>query len=509
MKNVLEYLEQTAAEMPEKTAVIDETGEQTYGELLLTSQRVGCVLAGCIRPGDAVAVMMKKSIDTLDLFFGIVYAGGFYSLVDPDFPEDRIAKQLSVLAPAILIAGKEDAIRLRQMGYDGRILEMEDLLAQAEKWPGGEAAADDRLLEIRNRQEPAAPLYCNFTSGSTGVPKGVLVGHASVIEFIDDFTKLFDITERDVIGNQAPFDFDVSVKDIFSAVRTGATLVIIPTAYFRFPNRVMDMLETYRVTTLIWAVSALVLLNRLHEFMYKVPPAINKVLYSGEEMPASHLADWMRQYPDAQFINLYGPTEITCNCTYYRIDRIPGAGEKIPIGTAYPKKEVFLLDEEQRLILPTDQDHTGELCVAGNCLALGYYHNEAATKAAFVSGILPDGSTGRYYRTGDLACYRDGLLYFRGRRDFQIKHNGHRIEPEEIERAMNALEQVDQACCIVDEKKYRLVAFYAGREDKAGIVSELKKKLPEYMIPGVFRFMEELPLTKNGKVDRMGLKQLL
>ena len=263
------------------------------------------------------------------------------------------------------------------------------------------------------------------------------------------------------------------------------------------------------MTTLTWAVSALVLLNRLHEFMYKVPPKINKILFSGEEMPSKHLKDWMNEYPDAEFVNLYGPTEITCNCTYYRIDKA-SVPEKLPIGNVFPGKEIYLLDEKGHIIPESEEDTVGEICVAGEELALGYYNNEEATAKAFVELE----NLGRVYKTGDLGYRKGELLHFAGRRDFQIKHNGHRIELEEVERAFNSLPGIGQAACIYDPVKYRIIAYYTGdaskeeAPDKKQIVAGLKEKLPEYMLPNIYRYMEELPLSKNGKIDRNKLREL-
>ena len=501
MKNVLEYLEKTAEKYPDKMAVTDEKESCTFEELRSISARIGRVLSSYVTPGKPVAVMMKKSTKTLQIFLGTVYAGGFYSLLDPDFPDVRHQNQIETLSPEVVIVEADNLEKLERLDYDGKIFlvdELYDLISECEE------------LQINKNIEKDTPLYCNFTSGSTGVPKGVLVGHTSVISFIDTFTKLFNITDEDVIGNQAPFDFDVSVKDIYSCLKTGATMVIIPTAYFRFPNNVMDMLEKYEVTTMTWAVSALVLLNRLHEFLYKVPPKINKILFSGEEMPAKHLKDWMEQYPDAEFVNLYGPTEITCNCSYYRIDKAD-VPEKLPVGVVYPGKEIYLIDDEGRIIPEEQEDTVGEICVGGPELALGYYNNEEATKKAFIE---MDG-LGRIYKTGDLGIRRGGLLYFAGRRDFQIKHNGHRIEIEEIERAMNSLPGIGQSCCIYDVNKYRLVIYYTvdglAEEipDRKKIVAGLKERLPEYMLPNIYKPLDELPLTKNGKLDRNKLKEML
>ena len=530
MKNVLEYLEQTTSRVPEKLAVADGTDERTFKELKEESYVIGTILKEYIESGDPVAVMMKKCVSVYEVFLGTVYAEGFYCLLDPDFPEERLGNMIRTLNPKIVVVEEKNLDKLKSIGYQGNILTIEGLTEKAEQIKDDPNVIEQINQGCNKNIDLNSPLYCNFTSGSTGVPKGVLVGHTSVISFIDDFAPMFGITEDDVIGNQAPFDFDVSVKDIYSSLKTGATLVIIPTSYFRFPKQVMDLLEQYQVTNLTWAVSALVLLNRLHMFMYKVPKSIKRVLFSGEEMPAKHLMDWMNQYPEADFVNLYGPTEITCNCTYYRIDNneVP---EKLPIGYEFPGKTILLLDDEGKIIPETEEETTGEICVAGNELALCYYNNEEATNKAFVD---LDGY-GRIYKTGDLGFRKDGMLQFAGRKDFQIKHNGHRIELEEIERAMNGLSCVGQACCIYDMEKYRIVAYYTDSKDSAlnesvdvslsdeekeklekqkaaalkkEIVAGLKDKLPEYMIPNVFRYLEEMPLSKNGKVDRNYLRQL-
>ncbi len=548
MKNVLEYLEQSAQKYPDKIAVKDTTCAYTYEQLQKKARYIGSRLAKHTTPKHPVCVFADKSADTLAVFFGIVYAGCFYTLVDPSFPEARIQSMLSVLEPDVIVDGSsvpeklaacgcmervirmetlvhglkfecvnpEDTENMAQTGTDGTtgcVNQQEELYAIDEIDSGENGYADRqmglseienaRLQEIRESMIDTDPLYCNFTSGSTGTPKGVLVAHRSVIEFIDQFTEIFGITKADVIGNQAPFDFDVSVKDIYSAMKVGATLVVIPKAYFMFPNSVVDMLDENHVTTLIWAVSAICLLNRLHGLKHKVPAHINKILFSGEAMPIRQLHAWQSCYPDATFVNLYGPTEITCNCTYHILEREYTEEEKLPIGIPFPNERVFLLDEDDQLIEPGSVGKIGELCVAGTTLALGYYRNAAATAKAFVTNPLNADYPETIYRTGDLASYGgDGLLYFAGRKDFQIKHMGHRIELEEIEHALAAIPEIEGAACLYDREKNKVVACYIGIDDKKYLITAMKKKVPDYMVPNVFCKVDMLPLNKNGKTDK-------
>lgn len=496
MTNVLEYLERAAARCPAKTAVVDPQKSCTYGDLLQSAKAVGSAICSLVPPRSPVVVFMDKGVDALTAFMGIVYAGCFYVMVNPEHPASRIAQILEVTDARLVLTDEEHLEKLKESGYRRAVHSVASLL-QVPQRPG-------RLAQIRAGAADTDPLYCNFTSGSTGVPKGVLVSHRSVIDFIPCFTKLFHITENDVIGNQAPFDFDVSVKDIYSCFATGATLVIIPKKMFSIPMQLLDYLCDHQVTTLIWAVSALCMITTLKGFSYRVPETVNKVLFSGEAMPVRHLNQWRKYLPGALYVNLYGPTEITCNCTYYVIDREFSKEEKLPIGRPFPNERVFLLDEDDQLLTAPGQ--TGEVCVAGTALALGYYNAPQQTAKSFVQNPLNTAYPETIYRTGDLAYYNaDGDLVFAGRKDFQIKHMGHRIELEEIERAIGACAGVVRACCVFDTKRNRIVAFFVGEAEKDTLYNELAAKLPAYMIPSVFQKMEALPVTPNGKLDRKAL----
>ena len=350
------------------------------------------------------------------------------------------------------------------------------------------------------------PLYCIFTSGSTGVPKGVLVSHRSVIDMAEQFTGAFGLGPDNIYGNQAPFDFDVSVKDIFLAAKNGGTVEILEKALFSMPKRLIERMEERRVNTVIWSVSAMKILSALKTFDVILPRHLKLVMFSGEALPCKVLNDWMNHLPEARFVNLYGPTEITCNCTYYEIDRPFADTDAIPIGKPFRNTGILLLDGEEPV---TEPGRTGEICVTGTCLALGYYRNKERTAAAFCQTPAQAFGPEWIYRTGDLGAGNDrGELMFLGRADSQVKHMGFRIELGEIEVAANAIGGVTSACCLYDHGREQLCLFYQGPEKMdREVIMALKAALPRFMMPSRLYYFEKLPENRTGKIDRAALRQ--
>ena len=496
MYNILEYLERSANRYPDKIAFADKDKEITYQQLVERSKSIGTALANRFSPKSPIPVFMEKGVDTIALFFGIVYAGCFYVMLDTKQPKTRLEHILETLETNTIISSEAFALDIKRLQFEGDILQLSSL----------EISKDEAVLAaIRQQSLDIDPLYGIFTSGSTGIPKGVIVAHRSVIDFIDVFTQTFQLNDNEVIGNQAPWDFDVSVKDIYSTIALGATMQIIPKQYFSMPTKLIDFLCERKVTTIIWAVSAVCIISTLKGFDYKVPQ-LKKVMFSGEVMPIKQFNIWKQYLPDAMYVNLYGPTEITCNCTYHIIQETYEPGDVIPIGTAFKNEHVFLLDDEDHLV--EHQEALGEICVSGTAVTLGYYNNHEQTDKAFCQNPLNHKYMETIYRTGDLGYYNAaGKLCFASRKDFQIKHMGHRIELGEIESMMEKIDEINRACCIFEHNK--IYGFYDGMIDRKGVIRTLKATLPVFMIPNVFKQIEHFPITKNGKIDRQALKAMI
>lgn len=495
--NVIGYLIKQSKNNPEKIAIIEKDNQITYKDLYEHVVAVSSCLQPLTSPKEVVGVYMEKGIAAVTSFLALARLNNCYTLLNPALPSTRLKKMSEVVELKHIVTTKDLYAECCEIFSTCHILVIDDLLVSPFK---------DEMTRI---SIDTNPLYINFTSGSTGTPKAIAVSQRSVIDFIYHFTTTFAISQEDVIANQAPFDFDVSVKDIYSALAVGATLLIVPKEYFSQPVALVDYLCEYRATTMIWAVSAIALLSAFHALDYRTPETINKVLFSGEVMPLKHLKNFQKHLPQATFVNLYGPTEITCNCTYHVIDSNRDYSQTgIPIGKAFVNEEVFLLDENNQLI--EDESVVGELCVRGSALALGYYANPTQTSKAFVQNPLNPYYPELIYRTGDLAFYDDNHeLVFAGRRDFQIKYKGHRIELEEIEQAILGIDGVEQCIGIFDEKKSRLKVAFSGSVEDDVLLSEMKIKLPEYMLPSRLVKLPLLPLNKNGKIDRHAVKEMV
>lgn len=512
--NVTYWLDETARRFPDKTAYADEKQEITFAQFRTRARAIACELTERGLFKKPVAVFLEKGVDVLVSFMGAAYSCNFYSPIDVDMPGSRVNKILEVLEPAVVITTGALREVFSAYEYGGDFLLLEDIFSETSQDAGvkesfrADGAREAALETARRKGIDTDLLYVLFTSGSTGVPKGVTINHRAVIDYIDWVTETFAITEKDSFGNQAPFYFDNSILDIYSTLKTGATTYIIPKTLFAQPVPLLEYLKEKKINTIFWVPSALIVVAKLKAFRnVDLSDTLRRVLFCGEVMPNKQLNVWRKFLPDVQYANLYGPTEITDACTYYIVDREFSDEEPLPIGFPMPNTDILVLNEKNE---PVTGEESGELCVRGTSLSMGYYKNPEKTREAFVQNPLNQAVPELIYRTGDVVKYNErGEMIYLSRKDFQIKHMGHRIELGEIETAVSSLPEISLNCCLYDEKRQKIVLFVEEELDKAYINEKISHLVPEYMLPNKVIRVEKMPINANGKIDRVKLKEYI
>lgn len=499
--NVLDYLERSVKLYPDKTAFIDIEDSVTYSSLHLLARKLGSAIARKTKVArrEPIVVFVDRNIESLVAFLGVVYSGNFYVPIDIQMPKKRIQLILETLVPIGIVntpqsAGFLDDIPLRIEEFD-----------YTEITQNGDI--DDKLLHaIRSKSVDLDPVYATFTSGSTGIPKGVITCHRSVIDMTDNLVETFKFDQDNIFGNQNPFYFDASIKDIYSSLSCGATMHILHKPYFMQLGKLVNYMVENKIDSILWSAAAIALLANSKAFEEEKPHFLKYVMFSGEVMHNKVLNYWRRQLPETHFVNLYGPTEITSVCTYYKIEKNFNDDEVLPIGIPFKNCEVLILNDKNELV---GDKEIGELCVRGCCLAMGYYNNDEKTEQSFVQNPLNSHFPEVIYRTGDLAYWNDdGQIMFVSRKDNQVKHMGQRVELGEIEILMNSMDKVDASVCFYDHDKQKIICIYQGKAaDNKYIFQELRDKVSKFMFPNILIELPELPYNLNGKIDRPLLKE--
>lgn len=497
--NILDYLERSALKYPEKPAFVDLKNIINYADLQSSAQKIGSRIAeNSAKKKEPLVVFVDRNIECLVAFLGVIYSGNFYVPIDIQMPPARIQLILETLKPIGIINTPASKGFAQKVAPEIPEYDYEEIMAKQE-------IEHNVLRSIRREIIDLDPVYATFTSGSTGIPKGVITCHRSVVDMTDNLVETFDFKENYVFGNQNPFYFDASIKDIYSTLSCGATMHVLPKSHFMMLGALVNYLVDHKIDTILWSAAAIALLANSKAFEEKQPHYLKNVMFSGEVMHNKVLNYWRQALPNTRFVNLYGPTEITSVTTYYIIERPYEDTEVLPIGKAFRNSEVLIINDENKL---AQIGETGELCVRGCCLSMGYYNNSEKTEQAFIQNPLNPFFPEKIYRTGDLAYINeDNNVMFVSRKDNQVKHMGQRVELGEIEILMNAMELIDASICFYDHDLSKIVSIYqgAGANDKY-IYGQLREKVSKFMFPNILIKVDKLPYNLNGKIDRAQLK---
>ncbi len=489
MPSLIERIERWGRLSPNRVAHISGDRSLTYGELVRQSNAVATYLRRTLPDdGAPIAVQGHKAPEMLVAFFGAVKAGHPYIPIDTMLlPAQRVAQILAIANAPLILTGE----RVAEIAAD----------------------ADAADVSIQPATE-AESCYIIFTSGSTGEPKGVVITHGCLASYLDWMLGEQDfVQQEETFLNQAPFSFDLSVMDMYCSLATGGTLFSLSQSDIDNPARLYKALPQSNVTVWVSTPSFAQLCLAERTFNDAMLPRLRKFLFCGETLPPETAAALLDRFPRAQVWNTYGPTETTVATTSIQITRETLARYRpLPVGRPKSDSHVLVVDGETQ---PVAEGLRGEIVIAGPNVSAGYLNRPALTAQAFFEW---DGQ--RAYRTGDWGRYQDGLLFCEGRRDFQIKLHGHRIELGDIESHLQALPGVRDGVIIPklnDGHAQWLAAFVILQERVEGTEFEigqglrrhLAQRLPAYMLPRKFYFLPAFPLTANGKIDRQKLAELI
>jgi amino acid adenylation domain-containing protein len=519
-----DYGDRQADLRPEATALVFREERLTYGDLALMSNRLARLLTegGC-EPGDRVALLMPKSPMAIVAMLGILKAGCIYVPMDAKSPTPRLARVVDACEPRWVLAAGHVSATLDELLRDDR-----PGAGISVGWMDGDrkdganfhsafglldlAAYSGEPVDATRQGRDAAHIL--FTSGSTGQPKGVVITHANVIGFVDWAVAYFGISASDRMSGHSPLSFDLSTFDIYGSFAGGAELHLVPPELNLLAPKLATFIRTSALTQWFSVPSVLSYMANFDVVAQGDFPELRRLLWCGEVFPTSSLIYWMKRLPHVKFTNLYGPTEATIASSYYTVPTWPESEDQaVPIGEPCPGEELLVLDDS---LEPVPPGQVGNLYIAGVGLSPGYWRDPAKTRAVFRE--LPGEHPRRIYKTGDLAAVgNDGLVYFHGRSDHQIKSRGYRIELGEIETALSQMEGLHESAVVAIpsagfEGTLICCAYVSAPEaaiSPSGIRAALTKVLPSYMLPSRWMGFDRLPRDGRGKVDRKAIEELL
>lgn len=517
-------LRHSAKRNPDNVAVVFKDQSVTYAELDRQSSVLAQALRRCgVAKGDRVGILLAKSIAQIVSLFGILKAGAIYVPIDPAVPAARITYMIRHCGIESLITTQGNlAALLSQAEGDlavstAIILEKNSTEAPLESAAvkcishDPEAAGDASAYQPIDMSDDT-PAYILHTSGSTGNPKGVAISHRNALTFIEMAADYFNVTAADRFCNHAPLHFDLSVFDIFVAVKCGAAIVLLPEMLSTFPVKLAEYIASEKITIWNSVSSILAMLAEKGMLERQNLDPVRIVHFSGDIMPVKYLRLLTKNMRNASFYNIYGQTEANSSLCY-PIREIPDNDTwRIPVGKPFPNFDVFALNEDRQVVSRPGEE--GELHVSSSTVALGYWNDLDMSREKFVPDPRYPFLDKVAYKTGDLVRMdENGAYLFSGRKDHMIKSRGYRIELEEIETVLSGHPEIAAVAVIPipdDLAGNKIAAIMAPATGCAVREEDLARycaaRLPKYMVPEIMEFRESLPMTSTGKVDRKKLR---
>lgn len=504
--NIIEKIDYYGNTCKNKKAHINSNGFMTYEELSHKSNALASyIIEKFGRDKTPIMVLGHKQHEMLISFLACVKAGHAYIPVDSSFPDQRI-KDIAEGSKTKLVLNVEDKdVELKV--HD--ILRFNDIQKIVAQYNGS-------VPDAKYNVKPDDVYYIIYTSGSTGKPKGVQITLSCLESFIKWGTCVCgkNLNENTVFMNQAPYSFDLSVMDLYLSLYNGCTSYSIDKAAIANMKTLFGILEKSDISIWVSTPSFAWMCLADSKFNSSLLSKLKLFLFCGETLSNSCAEKLHERFNDARIVNTYGPTEATVAVTSVEIDENIGKINPLPVGKVKPDCEIYILDGNGNK-LPEGQK--GEIQIVGDSVSVGYYLNPEMTKKSFSTCML-NGDVKRTYKTGDEGYIKDGLLYYNGRIDFQVKLNGYRIELEDIENNLKKISFVKNAA-VIPVKREEKILYLAGvvalneKPNKSNfeimmmIKNELRKLLPEYMVPRKIAVGESLPMTINGKIDRKKLAE--
>ncbi len=507
-----------------KVAVTLNEEHITYAELESESNRLaGQLIEDGLTPGERVGLFMEKKPKTLVAMLGISKAGGVYVPMDYNSPPERVLKVIKSSAPSLIFVDDSTIHHFQDLLHvDGDVSLTpwvwwsESDIKYADDTPPTFSYTDvhdQPNIPHKVVRNPDTAAHILFTSGSTGEPKGVVITHKNIHSFISWAVPFFDMKAGEHVSCHSPLHFDLSTFDIYGAFAAGCRLFLVPSNISLDPKKLADFILHNKLDQWFSVPSALSYLSKFKAIPQGGFPHLKRLIWCGEVFPLPALTYWMKNLESVEFTNLYGPTEATIASSYFTVDEIPDEHTKIPIGTPCEGEDLLVLDDDLKEV---EDGEIADLYIAGEGLSPGYWQDNIKTDSVFIRYKNSDGEKERIYKTGDLASVKNGLFYFHGRSDYQIKSRGYRIELGEIEVALGENDMLREYAVVPIKKNgfegTAIGCAYVGKELKNGALAPLiKEKLrglvPAYMMPHFWQEYELLPRNGNGKIDRKKLAE--